>query len=112
MNRFQEGMSFLEKARKEKQTDEHNVIDEAFAEQGGTCHCSLSTGLSDALGGVAGFTVFVAPKNDSTKLTWHSFSIPVGVLYRPPESKLKNLKAKNYLGQAKLVSLCILDDRD
>lgn len=32
------------------------------------------------------------------------FSIPVGVLYRPPESKVKNSKAKDYLGKAKLVA--------
>ncbi|KAL6305002.1 hypothetical protein BKA93DRAFT_817214 [Sparassis latifolia] len=32
------------------------------------------------------------------------FSIPVGVLYRPSESKLKNAKAKDYLGKAKLVA--------
>ncbi|KAI6148453.1 hypothetical protein BKA82DRAFT_992248 [Pisolithus tinctorius] len=27
------------------------------------------------------------------------FSIPVGVLYRPPEIKLKNIKSKYYLGK-------------
>lgn len=32
------------------------------------------------------------------------FSIPVGVLYRPSESKLKNTKQKDYLGKAKLVA--------
>ncbi|KIP05003.1 hypothetical protein PHLGIDRAFT_108845 [Phlebiopsis gigantea 11061_1 CR5-6] len=32
------------------------------------------------------------------------FSIPVGVLYRPSEIKLKNAKAKDYLGKAKLVA--------
>ncbi|KAJ3482616.1 hypothetical protein NLI96_g6859 [Meripilus lineatus] len=32
------------------------------------------------------------------------FSIPVGVLYRPPESKLKNAKARDFLGKAKLVA--------
>src|SRR6266487_3698544 len=31
------------------------------------------------------------------------FSIPVGVIYRPPEGKLKNVKVKDYLGKAKLV---------
>ena len=32
------------------------------------------------------------------------FSIPVGVLYRPNEAKVKNLQAKNYLGKARLVA--------
>jgi len=32
------------------------------------------------------------------------FSIPVGVLYAPSESKLKNAKTKDYMGKAKLVS--------
>lgn len=31
------------------------------------------------------------------------FSVPVGVLYRPPEQKLRNLKSKEYLGKVKLV---------
>jgi hypothetical protein len=29
---------------------------------------------------------------------------PVGILYRPPENKLKNAKPKDYLGKAKLVA--------
>lgn len=32
------------------------------------------------------------------------FSIPVGVVYRPNEAKVKNLKAKDYLGKAKLIA--------
>lgn len=32
------------------------------------------------------------------------FSIPVGVVYRPSESKLRNTKQKDYLGKAKLVA--------
>ena len=32
------------------------------------------------------------------------FSIPVGVLYRPSENKLKNSRAKDYMGKAKLVA--------
>jgi len=32
------------------------------------------------------------------------FSIPVGILYRPSENKLKNAKTKDYLGKAKLVA--------
>lgn len=38
------------------------------------------------------------------------FSIPVGILYRPSESKLKNAKTKDYLGKAKLISAA--DARD
>lgn len=32
------------------------------------------------------------------------FSIPVGVVYRPNEAKVKNLKTKDYLGKARLVA--------
>lgn len=32
------------------------------------------------------------------------FSIPVGILYRPNEAKVKNLKQKDYLGKARLVA--------
>jgi len=32
------------------------------------------------------------------------FSIPIGVLYRPSENKLRNAKAKDYMGKAKLVA--------
>ncbi|KAJ4525065.1 hypothetical protein HRR83_000722 [Exophiala dermatitidis] len=32
------------------------------------------------------------------------FSIPVGCIYRPNEAKVKNLKAKDYLGKARLIA--------
>lgn len=32
------------------------------------------------------------------------FSIPVGIVYRPSEAKVKNLKTKEYLGKARLVA--------
>ncbi|EMC92626.1 hypothetical protein BAUCODRAFT_255450 [Baudoinia panamericana UAMH 10762] len=32
------------------------------------------------------------------------FSIPMGILYRPNEAKVKNLKTKDYLGKARLVA--------
>ncbi|RMJ21158.1 hypothetical protein PHISP_07973 [Aspergillus sp. HF37] len=32
------------------------------------------------------------------------FSIPVGVVYRPNDAKVKNLKAKDYLGKAKVIA--------
>lgn len=38
------------------------------------------------------------------------FSIPVGVLCRPPENKLKNIKSKDYLGKVKLVVGSNIDD--
>lgn len=38
------------------------------------------------------------------------FSIPVGVLYRPSEVKLRNAKTKDYLGKAKLVAAADADD--
>ncbi|MBW0545495.1 hypothetical protein O181_085210 [Austropuccinia psidii MF-1] len=66
-----EGMLDIQEARKEKQTVEHDVIDDAIQDR------------------AQGYTVF---------------SIPVGVLYRPASSKVKNLESKNYLGQAKLVA--------
>ncbi|CAJ0760058.1 17270_t:CDS:2 [Entrophospora sp. SA101] len=65
------GLDDFRAASKEKQTEEHDVIDEAIDVQG------------------QDFTVF---------------SIPVGVIYRPPEGKLKNVKTKDYLGKAKLVA--------
>ncbi|EGO26507.1 hypothetical protein SERLADRAFT_360751 [Serpula lacrymans var. lacrymans S7.9] len=68
---MQEGLADMEEARREKATEEHNVIDEAIRDLG------------------EGYTVF---------------SIPVGVLYRPSENKLKNSKAKDYMGKAKLVA--------
>ncbi|KAG8829658.1 hypothetical protein FRC17_006220 [Serendipita sp. 399] len=66
-----DGMQDLQDAKKEKVTEEHNVIDEAIRDMG------------------EGYTVF---------------SIPVGILYRPPENKMKNAKPKDYLGKAKLVA--------
>jgi len=67
----------MEEAKKEKVTEEHNVIDEAIRDRGD------------------GYTVF---------------SIPVGILYRPPENKMKNAKPKDYLGKAKLVAAESVDE--
>ncbi|KAF8895701.1 NADPH oxidase regulator NoxR [Gymnopilus junonius] len=71
MGRPQEGLADMEDARKDKATDEHNVIDDAIQDRG------------------EGYTVF---------------SIPVGVLYRPSEKKLKNSGQRDYMGKAKLVA--------
>ncbi|KAI6125538.1 hypothetical protein EV401DRAFT_1080486 [Pisolithus croceorrhizus] len=38
------------------------------------------------------------------------FSVPVGVLYRPPEQKLRNFRSKDYLGKVKLVVRSDVDD--
>ena len=77
MGNLDEGLADMEDARREKATDEHNVIDDAIADRG------------------EGYTVF---------------SIPVGVLYRPSENKLKNSRAKDYMGKAKLVAAADASD--
>ncbi|KAG6857726.1 hypothetical protein H0H87_004142 [Tephrocybe sp. NHM501043] len=71
LGRMQEGLADMEEARRDKATEEHNVIDDAIQDRG------------------EGYTVF---------------SIPVGVLYRPSEKKLKNSVTKDYMGKAKLVA--------
>lgn len=71
MGRTQEGLADMQEARKDKATEEHNVIDDAIQDRG------------------EGYTVF---------------SIPVGVLYRPSEKKLKNSVQRDYMGKAKLVA--------
>jgi len=68
---IEQGMKDLEYAAKEKQVDDHSVIDEAIKEQ------------------AEGYTVF---------------SVGVGILYRPNEAKVKNVKAKDYLGKPRLVA--------
>jgi hypothetical protein len=77
LGRMDEGLADMQEAKKDKATDEHNVIDDAIADRG------------------EGYTVF---------------SIPVGVLYRPSEKKLKNATTKNYMGKAKLIAAA--DSRD
>lgn len=71
LGRGQEGIEDMEGARRDKATEEHNVIDDAIQDRG------------------EGYTVF---------------SIPVGVLYRPSEKKIKNAVTKDYMGKAKLVA--------
>ncbi|TNY20286.1 hypothetical protein DMC30DRAFT_334738, partial [Rhodotorula diobovata] len=71
MGRLEEGMLDLMAARDDKQTTEHDVIDEACADQ------------------AVGYTVF---------------SIPVGRLFRPSDTKLQNLEARDYLGKAKVIA--------
>jgi neutrophil factor 2 len=71
LGRMEEGLADMQEAKKDKATDEHNVIDDAIRDRG------------------EGYTVF---------------SIPVGVLYRPSEKKLKNSVAKDYMGKAVLIA--------
>ncbi|EFI28161.1 NADPH oxidase regulator NoxR [Coprinopsis cinerea okayama7 len=78
MGQIEMGLQNFEAARREKATEDHNVIDEAIRDQG------------------RGYTVF---------------SIPVGVLYRPSEKKLKNAVQKDYMGKAKLVASSDPDDK-
>ncbi|KJA20777.1 hypothetical protein HYPSUDRAFT_42870 [Hypholoma sublateritium FD-334 SS-4] len=77
MGRAQEGLADMEEARRDKATDEHNVIDDAIQDRG------------------EGYTVF---------------SIPVGVLYRPPDKKIKNSVTRDYMGKAKLVASSDVSD--
>ena len=75
-------MKDLEFALKEKQTEEHNVIDEAIRDQ-------ATVDSSFSLSNRQGYTVF---------------SVPVGAIYRPSEAKIKNAQKKDYLGEAKLIA--------
>ncbi|KAF9962430.1 hypothetical protein BGZ70_008040, partial [Mortierella alpina] len=65
------GMTDLWRATREKQTKDHDLLDQALRDKGQDC------------------TVF---------------TVPQGVLYRPPESKVKNSKKKDYLGNSKVIA--------
>ncbi|GAA5980992.1 hypothetical protein JCM10908_003943 [Rhodotorula pacifica] len=65
------GMQDLKAAQADKQSEEHDVIDEAIADQ------------------AVGYTVF---------------SIPVGIVFRPPSYKIENLETRDYLGKAKVIA--------
>ncbi|KAF9186711.1 hypothetical protein BGZ51_001792 [Haplosporangium sp. Z 767] len=65
------GMTDLWRATREKQTKDHDLLDQALRDKGNDC------------------TVF---------------TVPQGVLYRPPESKVKNSKKKDYLGNSKVIA--------
>ena len=89
-------MQDLGYAVKEKVVEDHDVIDEAIAEEAEvrlfypTCsHACLLLLCRAGLIFCQGYTVF---------------SIPVGVVYRPNEAKVRNLKTKDYLGKARLVA--------
>ncbi len=82
------GMQDFSFAVKEKVVEDHNVIDEAIREE-----AEVRPWTRDEIDYLAnkyqGYTVF---------------SIPVGVVYRPNQAKVKNLKTKDYLGKARLVA--------
>ena len=83
----QTGLQDLCYASKEKVNPDHEVIDEAIREEADvrpTWYKPLRP-----LTHFQGYTVF---------------SIPVGVVYRPNSSKVKNLKTKDYLGKARLIA--------
>ena len=83
MGQLDDGLATLQEARNEKVTAEHNVVDDAIADRGD------------------GYTVFsIVSKSASICCTRIDVPQPVGVLYRPSEIKLKNAKAKDYLGKA------------
>lgn len=82
-----EGMNDLEYASKEIQVEDHNVIIDAIAEQAEVSCPTLPSGL--VLTYSQGYTVF---------------SVPIGIVYRPNEAKVRNVKAKDYLGKARLVA--------
>ncbi|KAF9922910.1 hypothetical protein FBU30_006964 [Linnemannia zychae] len=65
------GMTDMWRATREKQTKDHDMLDQALRDKGQDC------------------TVF---------------TVPQGVLYRPAESKVKNAKKKDYLGNAKVIA--------
>lgn len=83
------GMQDLSYAVKEKVVEDHNVIDEAIREEAEVSSPAAHWQVELVANfGFQGYTVF---------------SIPVGVVYRPNEAKVRNLKTKDYLGKARLV---------
>ncbi|KAL9126045.1 MAG: hypothetical protein Q9217_004846 [Psora testacea] len=83
------GMADLNYAAQEKQTPEHDVIDEAIHEGAEVSLDGHEDKIAEMLINIQDFTVF---------------SIGVGIVYRPNSAKVKNLKAKDYLGKARLIA--------
>lgn len=81
------GMQDFSFAVKEKVVEDHNVIDDAIREEAEVRFTRRDS--RERLIFNQGYTVF---------------SIPVGVVYRPNQAKVKNLKTKDYLGKARLVA--------
>jgi hypothetical protein len=83
------GMDDLGYAAKEKIKPDHDVIDEAIKDKAEVSIQGISSVCATVTKYLEGYTVF---------------SIPVGVVYRPSDAKVKNLKTKEYLGKARLVA--------
>jgi hypothetical protein len=85
LGRLQEGLMDMQDARRDAVTEEHGVIDDAIRDRGDR------------------YTVFSIVRfllvEVGTILTCITTK-PVGVLFRPSENKLKNSKAKDYMGTA------------
>jgi hypothetical protein len=79
-----DGMADLREAQAQKQVDEHAVIDDAIQDQGRDYNV---------------FSVPVGLAYRSSPSTTDS-DIQVGVLFKPPAIKLKNLAARDYMGKA------------
>lgn len=91
------GMQDLQYAAKEKVVEDHNVIDDAIRDEAKVRPTFFSSFLS------CQFPVWL----DHGLTSWQGytvFSIPVGVVYRPNEAKVRNLQQKDYLGKARLVA--------
>ena len=84
-------MTDLKFAAQEKQTPEHDVIDEAIQEGAEVGICSPNH-----------HHLRREPTNRDQEFT--VFSIGVGIVYRPNNAKVKNLKLKDYLGKARLIA--------
>jgi hypothetical protein len=81
---MEQGMQDLQYAAKEKQSTEHDVIDEAIRD-----NAAVRPRQASRLLIFQGYTVF---------------SVPVGSIFRPSEAKIKNARKKDYLGEAKLIA--------
>lgn len=83
------GMQDLQYAVKEKVVEDHNVIEDAIQDEAKVLIAYFSRSSCILLTCPQGYTVF---------------SIPVGVVYRPNDAKVRNLQQKDYLGKARLVA--------
>lgn len=87
------GMQVLQEALEYKATEDHDVIADAIRDRG------------------EGYSVFCIvslqrPRLASTSaLSDHPFLQPVGILYRPNEKKIANMRARDWLGKAVSVAL-------
>lgn len=91
------GLQDLNFAVKEKVVEDHNVIDDAIREE-----AEVITPGDSSVDGHKGPEEQLADR--TTRQGYTVFSIPVGVVYRPNDAKVRNLKTKDYLGKARLVA--------